>query len=91
MGAISASELAQAAAASALAPKYARDLDPESAAEILQGKLQQARLAASPKAPAPPKRGRDSFAESLAKTAGRTVVNMAVRRLFGSLVRQVLR
>lgn len=89
MGTLSQSELAAAVAKSRLAPKYAQDLDPDSAAERLHRKLAEAQSAsAAPSQPLPSgRRQGNTYAESLARSAGRTIVNMAVRGLFNALLK----
>lgn len=85
MDSLAPGELKAAASKSRLAAKYAEDLDTDSAAERLAKKLKQAQ-ADAPEPEAPRRRGQ-SYAESLAKSAGRTVINMAVRGLFNALLK----
>jgi DNA helicase HerA-like ATPase len=99
MGVVTAAELKAAASKSKLVAKYAEDLDADSAAERLAKKLAQAQAQeaeaaqakAESKAAASVGRGRQSYAESLAKSAGRTVLNMAVRGLFNALLKSAKR
>jgi hypothetical protein len=88
MGVLTAAELAKACSRSPLVKKYADDLDRESAYEKLTAKVQQAQ-ALQAEAPAKPQRPSQAqaFATSLAKSAGRTVVTMAVRGLFNALLK----